>query len=252
MLWRVLGSGLRPPAAEVRTIDAAYSSHRHSTDREQVRIQSETSGSPCGLCVMQFDVPNLHNSYLKFSIQAAVRLVPPLPAGYRYLGRYVCGLCVLRGYGTTTRHANRARVRRRERHDRTTHDRLHELQHNSYHAGAQACLCVTGLRVSAGGRGTRARRGCATDKAEPRCVCCSRGLGLLTSPVGVESQRPETTMAFHKKRFRVRDHLRDITRHHVIVVTRVPSLSSSAQVGHPLAALRWLGFRVQHCRCARR
>ena len=27
LLWRVLGSGLRPPAAEVRTIDAAYSSH---------------------------------------------------------------------------------------------------------------------------------------------------------------------------------------------------------------------------------
>eukprot|EP00966_Prymnesium_polylepis_P197580 4578746-Prymnesium_polylepis.1 len=24
LLWRVLGSGLRPPAAEVRTIDAAY------------------------------------------------------------------------------------------------------------------------------------------------------------------------------------------------------------------------------------
>ena len=165
----MLGSGLRPPAAEVRTIDAAYSSHRHSTDREQVRIQSETSGSPCGLCVMQFDVPNLHNSYLKLSIQAAVRLVPPLPAGYRYLGRYVCGLCVLRGYGTTTRHANRARVRRRERHDRTTHDSLHELQHNSYHAGAQACLCVTCLRVwqADGARRTRARRGCATDKAEP-------------------------------------------------------------------------------------
>eukprot|EP00966_Prymnesium_polylepis_P150325 3472428-Prymnesium_polylepis.1 len=55
--------------------------------------------------------------------------------------------------------------------------------------------------------------------AEPRYVCCSRGLGLLTSPVDVESQRPETTMGFHKKRFRVRDHLRDITRHHAIVVT---------------------------------
>ena len=36
-----------------------------------------------------------------------MRLVPPLPAGYRYLGRYVCGLCVLRGYGTTTRHTIR-------------------------------------------------------------------------------------------------------------------------------------------------
>ena len=145
-----------------------YSSHigRAQTEiREQVRIQSETSGSPCGLCVMQFDVPNLHNSYLKFSIQAAVRLVPPLPAGYRYLGRYVCGLCVLRGYGTTTRHANRARVRRRERHDRTTHDRLHELQHNSYHAGAQACLCVTGLHVRGVARGRDARQ---TDRTRRR------------------------------------------------------------------------------------
>jgi hypothetical protein len=143
---------------------------------------------------MQFDVPNLHNSYLKFSIQAAVRLVPPLPAGYRYLGRYVCGLCVLRGYGTTTRHANRARVRRRERHDRTTHDRLHELQHNSYHAGAQACLCVTGLRVWQAD-GARARGGDARQTRRSHAVCVApEASALLTSPVGVESQRPETTM----------------------------------------------------------
>eukprot|EP00966_Prymnesium_polylepis_P139217 3216764-Prymnesium_polylepis.1 len=60
-------------------------------------------------------------------------------------------------------------------------------------------------------------------------VCCSRGLGLLASPDGVESQRPETTKVFHKNTFLVGDHLRDITRHHVIIVTK---LSSSAQVGH--------------------
>eukprot|EP00966_Prymnesium_polylepis_P093605 2166218-Prymnesium_polylepis.1 len=42
---------------------------------------------------MQFDVPNPHNSYLEFPIQAAVRLVPPLPAGCRYLRRYVCDMC---------------------------------------------------------------------------------------------------------------------------------------------------------------
>ena len=94
MCW-ALGCGRPPP----RCAQSTQHSHRHSTDREQVRIQSETSGSPCGLCVMQFDVPNLHNSYLKFSIQAAVRLVPPLPAGYRYLG--MCAACVC--YGATGR-----------------------------------------------------------------------------------------------------------------------------------------------------
>ena len=205
---------------------------------------------------MQFDVPNPHNSYLKFSFQAAVRLVPPLPAGYRYLG--MCAACVCYGatgtglrdddeQGTRTGPSNRARVRRRERHDRATHDRVRELQHNAYHAGAQACLCVTGLHVRGVARGRDAPQDTA---AEPRCVCCSRGLGLLTSPVDVESQRPETTMAFHKKRFRVRDHLRDITRHHVIVVTKFVVVGASWT--HPSAALRWLAFRVQRCRCARR
>ena len=82
-------------------------------------------------------------------------------------------------------------------------------------------------------------------------VCCSRGgLGLLTSPVGVESQRPETTKAFHNNRFIARDPIGVIS--HVITSSSLPSLSSSAQVGHPSAALRWLAFCVQRCRCARR
>jgi hypothetical protein len=77
-----------------------------------------------------------------------------------------------------------------------------------------------------------------------KLVCCSRGLGLLTSPDGVESQRPETTKVFHKNIFLVRDHLRDITRHHVIVVTKFvvvgaswTSIGRSALVGLPRATL---------------
>ena len=130
-------------------------------------------------------------SHLKFSIQAAVPVaVSPLPAGCRYLSRYVCGLCVLRatGRGTRTGHACGDARTTRQRHTAIMH----------IMPGAQAY------------------------------VCCSRGgLGLLTSPVGVESQRPETTMGFHKKRFRVRDHLRDITRHHVIVVTKFVVVGAS-------------------------
>eukprot|EP00966_Prymnesium_polylepis_P093461 2163307-Prymnesium_polylepis.1 len=57
--------------------------------------------------------------------------VGPAPPRGIPVPRYVCGLCVLRGYGlrdddeqgTRTGPLNSARVRRRERHDRATHDR---------------------------------------------------------------------------------------------------------------------------------
>eukprot|EP00966_Prymnesium_polylepis_P039895 926418-Prymnesium_polylepis.1 len=103
------------------------------------------------------------------------------------------------------------RAETRERHDRATHDRVRELQYIM--PGAHAY------------------------------VCCSRGLGLLTTPVGVESQRPETTKAFHKNL--VRDPICVIS--HVITSSSLPSWSSSARVGHPSAALRWLAFCVQRC-----
>ena len=120
--------------------------------------------------------------------------------------------------------------------------------------GTSVCVrlvCATGLRER--GSGTMTNRaheqalrtghtcGDANDTTEPhtiasyiqhimparKLVCCSRGLGLLTSPVGVESQRPETTKALHNNRFLVRDHLRDITRHHVIVVTKFVVVGAS-------------------------
>ena len=123
----------------------------------------------------------------------------------------------------------------------------------------EACGCY-GLRDEAREQGMRAETRERHDRGthDYLCrarkliyVCCSQGgLDLLTSPVGVESQRPETTKAFHNNRFLARDPIGVIS--HVITSSSLPSLSSSAQVGHPSAALRWLAFCVQRCRCARR
>ena len=133
-------------------------------------------------------------------------MVPPLPAGCRYLGRYmgryVCGFCVQQAYGT--RHATRARVRRRA--NNTTeppHDRV------------RRCLCVLLPR--------------------PRPA-------NLAGRCGIPKTRDNEGVS--QKQFRVRDHLRDITRHHVIVVTKFivvgaswTSIGRSALVGLPRATL---------------
>ena len=104
----------------------------------------------------------------------------------------MCAACVCYGLRDEAREQG-MRAETRERHDRGTHDYL--------------CISLPGAQAY---------------------VCCSRGgLGLLTSPVGVESQRPETTKALHNNRFLVRDHLRDITRHHVIVVTKFVVVGAS-------------------------
>ena len=162
---------------------------------------------------MQFDVPNtaLLTSQILNPGRGAGRGLAP-PRGMPVPQSVCVRLVCATGYGT--RHANRACVRRRA-NDTTE-------AHTIIYAG-RASLCV----------------------------CCSRGgLDLLTSPVGVESQRPETTKAFHNNRFIARDPIGVIS--HVITSSSLPSLSSSAQVGHPSAALRWLAFCVQRCRCARR
>jgi hypothetical protein len=160
---------------------------------------------------MQFDVPNTHISNSQSRPRCRSRSRPsPRDAGTS-VG--MCAACVCYGLRDEAREQG-MRAETRERHDRGTHD----------------YLC-------------RARK--------LMCVGCSRGgLGLLTSPVGVESQRPETTKALHNNRFLARDPIGVIS--HVITSSSLPSLSSSAQVGHPSAALRWLAFCVQRCRCARR
>jgi hypothetical protein len=116
-------------------------------------------------------------------------------------------------------------------------------------------VCATGLRYEPREQGTRAETRERHDRATHdrklqhimparKLVYCSRGLGLLTSPDGVESQRPETTKVLHKNNVFVRDHLRDITRHHVIVVNKFvvvraswTFISRSALVGLPRATL---------------
>jgi hypothetical protein len=126
VLWHV-GCGRPPPRCTQST------QHSHTT--EHMSIFNRTSGSPCGLCVMQFDVPNPHISNSQSTGRGAVGPAPPR-TGCRYLGRYVCGLCVLRGYGT--RHANTARVRRRVNDTTEPHTRS-RTRVTAYHAVAQAC-----------------------------------------------------------------------------------------------------------------
>ena len=186
--------------------------HSHRTERT-VRIQSDQRKSVWTLRVMQFDVPNLIlTSQSNLPGRGAVGWSRPSPrdAGTS-VGTWV-GMC----------------------------------------AALFVCNRPTG-------RGTRPGHACGdapNNTTEPpahdrvrRCLCV-----LLPRPrpanlagrCGIPKTRDNEGVS--QKQFRVRDHLRDITRHHVIVVTK---FVADSQVGHPIGPLcAWLALR--HPRSGRR
>ena len=164
---------------------AQSTQHSHSTERT-VGIQSDQRKSVWTLRVMQFDVPNpILTSQSNLPGRGAVGWSRPSP----------------RDAGTSV--------------------------------GTWVGMCAAFVCNRPTGRGTRPGHACGdartTRQSHRRtiayavvCVCCSRGLGLLTSPVGVESQRPEITKAFNKNSFVC---VIICVISHVITSSSLPSLS---------------------------